>query len=224
MQNRRRAFFGALALSAALVNGCAEPSQPEAKEPSTTSSAATQFRGVYSATNGGPIAVIAFLDANQYLLMNDGCREQSCAELGTFQYDAARAVLSLTNGATSATRTLPVKVLATRNTSNGGDVQPRDFVNPYEGGLVGGGSGGGMVSTGNDLLDVILNAIIDGIEMSRDNDSEDPEQKDDEDDGENDDGTDVAANCFTGIPTGHTAPNLVAAYWARCPQGPQTRA
>lgn len=232
----------ALAIGATLATmGCSSKEDPPA-------TASVDFRGVYRPASAGNIGAIAFTEDHHYMLMSGSCREQSCAEVGTYAYDSAKGVLALTDAKTKGTRTLPVKVLATAGlvgsaglASQGLRPATQELVNTNQetvtrdNQLADGGNQ--LVEFGKALIELIKSAMMDGQQMDKDEDKKDDsgDQGDngngggdqgDQGDGDHADPADAGAaggaasqDCSVGIPNGDTSLEDAAKYWARCPRG-----
>ena len=112
LEMRNTVPFRALVLAMLGVGGaaCGSSSGP------ATAPSAVELRGQYLATQGGPFTDISFLDATRYTLTPTGCTEPSCAVSGTYALDAGGDTLSLTNGATGQTVTLPFQAISNDST------------------------------------------------------------------------------------------------------------
>jgi hypothetical protein len=123
MMPRRLVQIGLCVLGA--VAGCGS----EDDVPGTPPPAA--FDGVYAATTDGVIHVIVF-EGTRYALTGDVCGDSTCTETGTYAFDAAHDLLTLTDAKTGRARTLAAQVLAIRDPNEGQLLQPRNLVQPGE--------------------------------------------------------------------------------------------
>jgi hypothetical protein len=180
-----------------VIGGCGSSSSRDDSQRADSQPVDSQpaFRGVYVPAGQGAIGAVTFADDGGYMLMPSGCAAQSCTETGTYALDPAGTTLKLTVGATGASRSLPVRVLATAGTKDGVTTQgllegePQRLLEPTD----------------------ITSALIEGQPVKLlSNGTEGGGAATD---------VQVAVSCLSGIPTGHTSSDAVAAYWARCPKG-----
>ena len=203
---------------------------------SSEESVDVDFVGVYRPTTGGNIDAIMFSENKDYLLMPTGCRSQSCAEIGRFQFDSASKLLALTAARTGETRYLPVQVMETSRGAaktggslvttktqqllNGGGGQQ---LNSSGGQQLTNGNGEKLAETGQKLIEAILKALIDMQQMQQDKKDEEKKDEDKKDEEKKDEEKPFDLACQQGVPTPASTPADVAAYWQRCPQGVVTR-
>jgi len=234
MQTMNRRFICVLALALAAAPTLAACGGDDESE---TQAAAPTLSGVYRPVGEGPIGSITFTGSKDYLLMPSGCAGGACAEIGTYSLDSAGRALVLENAVTHRTRTIALEIVKTSTPSASlvKSVKPLDLVEPGQqlnrpggGQQLNNGSGnelaspgGGITGAVSQLLQVILEAIMNGQQMQRDKEEEKKEEAEKKKEEEKKDDKPInPLDCKQGVPTAASTPAQALAYFARCPGGP----
>lgn len=235
--NRRTLCVLVALFSSSTIAACGASEDGAVSQP-----AAVALSGVYRPVGKGAIGVITFSGSkDDYLLMPTGCANEACAEIGTYRLDAANHVILLENVATKRTRSITLEILKTTATraSLVQSVAPLDLVDPGTqlerpgqqtttgGGQQLAGNGQQLATGGNQLsgvasqlLQIIQQAIMNGQQMQQDNKGADAPAAPAPAAPAAPANADPKNDCKQGIPTKDTPLAEVAAYFARCPNGP----
>lgn len=136
MRHTRQSFVPAVALAALLVS-CGTSRQGAGAPPSLS------FRGLYTATGGGPIGDLAIADDGAYVLRPSGCYVDACLESGTAVFDASAKVLALDPRNGGPSRRMRVDVLeATQESTLAARITPSHDTGGSGGVPLTGGDGG----------------------------------------------------------------------------------
>ena len=87
-----------------------------------TTAATSSLQGTYTAASTGAIATLQFPDAKHYVLVREGCANESCTESGTYSLESAGAdslnpTLALTNGVNGETSEWPLRIVSAEDES-----------------------------------------------------------------------------------------------------------
>ena len=142
-------LLGGIALTGSTV-ACGSSAPPEEAAP------VTDFSGVYEIENSDgdsadDIAVVGFVNGQDYALMTNGCYDAGCVEHGTFYFDEVAKTITFANAVNGAERVVPIDELETApidQAAQQGAVKPQDTT------IV---NGNGTVVVGGNNNNVIVN-------------------------------------------------------------------
>jgi hypothetical protein len=222
----------ALSLSPSMLTACAgdEPSSPSSSSP-------PKLDGTYRPTQGGPIGSITFTNDRDYLLVPTGCSSGECMDIGTYRFDAQTSTVLLENGESHRVRAIALERIKTSDVASvliESVVRTADLVDPGEQHASTGNettTGGSKQVTGNqqelassgnklaekavELIKTIVEALMNGQGMKKDDGKKDDDEKADEDKPKPN-----PLDCKQGVPTNESTAAEKLAYLARCPGGP----